>query len=362
VLTDELLALPQYSLARAEKDAILAQGLSELTEHHRARCREYARVLSAFHGEGVRIARPADAPWLPVNLFKTHRLRSIPEDEVFKVLTSSGTTSQAVSHIFLDSASAARQTRALASVMTHTLGTARLPMIIVDSRSVIRDRRSFSARGAGVLGMATFGRSHFYALDNEMRLDRDGLRRFLAKHAGERLLIFGFTYMVWQYLLQELAPGEADLSAATLIHSGGWKKLEQASVDNAEFKRRWHERTGLERSFNFYGMVEQIGTVFLECEHGLLHAPNFAEVIVRDPVSWREAPREATGVIQLVSLLPSSYPGHSILSEDLGRVVAHDDCACGRRGKGIVLAGRIPKAELRGCSDTHTPAESALAA
>jgi hypothetical protein len=245
--------------------------------------------------------------------------------------------------------------------MTHVLGATRLPMIIVDSRSVIRDRRSFSARGAAVLGMATFGRRHFYALDDDMRLDRSGLRQFLGRHRDQPVLIFGFTFMVWQYLLSALSPGEADLSHATLIHSGGWKALQEASVDDTEFKRRLHEVTGLRRIFNFYGMVEQIGAVFLECEHGLLHAPNFGDVIVRDPVTWQEAPRGAEGLVQMISLLPTSYPGHSILTEDLGTVVAHDDCACGRRGKGIKVSGRVPKAELRGCSDTHA-ADRALAA
>lgn len=358
---DELLALPQYSLAQEEKDRILAQGLSALTDHHRTHCPEYARILSVFHEDDRRIEHPADAPWLPVSLFKTHHLRSIPEDQVFKVLTSSGTTSQKVSHIYLDAASSQRQTRALASIMTHTLGPARLPMVIVDTRSVIRDRRSFSARGAGLLGMATFGRDHFYALDDDMRLDHEGLGQFLRRHLGEQVLLFGFTFMVWQYLLGALSPGEIDLSQATLIHSGGWKKLEQESVDDPEFKRRFLEVTGLTRIFNFYGMVEQIGSVFLQCEHGLLHAPNFSDVIVRDPVSWRQAPAGAQGVIEVLSLLPTSYPGHCILTEDLGVVAAEDDCACGRRGHGITILGRIPKAELRGCSDTHA-ADTPLAA
>lgn len=351
--TDELLELTQYSLEPADKDRILCEGLGKLTELHCKRCPEYARVLSVFYPDVREIERPADAPWLPVSLFKTHALRSIPEDSVFKTLTSSGTTSGAVSRIFLDAESAARQTRALASIMGYVLGRARLPMIIVDKPSVVRDRRTFSARGAGVVGMSTFGRHHFYALDEDMQLNGGGLRDFLERHAEDQLLMFGFTFMVWQYLLQAVEAGEFDLSRATLIHSGGWKKLEEASVTNAEFKERLRAATGLPRVFNFYGMVEQIGSVFVECEHGLLHAPNFGDVIIRDPITWEAAQTGETGVIQVVSLLPTSYPGHSILTEDLGQIVVRDGCPCGRRGNGIRVAGRIPKAELRGCSDTH---------
>src|SRR5581483_11919695 len=112
---------------------------------------------------------PVDAlaalPWLPVGLFKSHRLISIPDDEVFKTLTSSGTTGDSVSRVYLDRATAERQTKALAAIMTTVLGHDRLPMVIADWPGVIRDRTQFSARGAGILGMMNFGRRPQYVLD-----------------------------------------------------------------------------------------------------------------------------------------------------------------------------------------------------
>ena len=56
------------------------------------------------------------------------------------------------------------------------------------------------------------------------------------------------------------------------------------------------------------------------------------------------------GFIQLISLLPSSYPGHSILTEDLGEIV-NNSCECSSLGKKFKVHGRIKKAEIRGCSD-----------
>ncbi|HUP03938.1 MAG TPA: hypothetical protein VMU19_08115, partial [Bryobacteraceae bacterium] len=57
-----------------------------------------------------------------------------------------------------------------------------------------------------------------------------------------------------------------------------------------------------------------------------------------------------TGVLQVLSVLPLSYPGHSLLTEDLG--VAHPGGGhCGRQGKAFSVTGRLPRAELRGCSD-----------
>jgi hypothetical protein len=66
--------------------------------------------------------------------------------------------------------------------------------------------------------------------------------------------------------------------------------------------------------------------------------------------------------VQILSMLPESYPGHSLTTEDLGRVVAIDSCACGRLGKALLIEGRVPKAELRGCSDTHRELPAAAAA
>ena len=37
-----------------------------------------------------------------------------------------------------------------------------------------------------------------------MRLDVAGLKAFLDEHGGRPFLMFGFTFMVWQYLLRQL--------------------------------------------------------------------------------------------------------------------------------------------------------------
>ena len=58
-------------------------------------------------------------------------------------------------------------------------------------------------------------------------------------------------------------------------------------------------------------------------------------------------------MIELVSLLPVSYPGHALLTEDEGEILGIDDCPCGRKGKYFKIHGRIKGAEIRGCSDTY---------
>lgn len=350
---DELLEAPLYALPQADKAARLTAALAGLTAHHRAACPAYRRLTDVLAGGDRPIEALVDVPWLPAGLWKSHRLQSVDDVDVTTTLTSSGTTGQVPSRVYLDRDTARRQSRALVRIMTHVLGPRRMPMLIVDSRDLLADRSAFSARGAGVLGMMSFGARPAFVLDRDLALDRGVLDEFLRQHGGAPFLIFGFTYLVWAYLYEAIKDAGLDLSNGILIHSGGWKKLAERAVDDAGFRRGWAEATGLTRIYNFYGMVEQIGSVFLEGDDGLLYPPAFADVIVRDPLSLAPAPIGTPGVIQTVSVLPTSYPGHSILTEDLGVIVHVDGGVGGRNGQALRVLGRVPRAELRGCSDTH---------
>jgi hypothetical protein len=100
-------------------------------------------------------------------------------------------------------------------------------------------------------------------------------------------------------------------------------------------------------------MVEQTGAIYVECEYGHLHASIFSDIITRRAVDLAPCEYGEKGIIEAVSLLPKSYPGHALLTEDEGVIFGEDDCPCGRLGKYFKIEGRIAKAELRGCSDTY---------
>ena len=350
-----MLALPPYGLARAEKHAFLTRELQALCDHHALRCPEYAAMLSATATVPAAIDGFEQIPPLPVRLFKEFSLKSIPEEALYKTMTSSGTTGQQVSRIYLDRETSALQSRVLTKIMENTLGGSRLPMIILDTSAVIQNRAMFSARGAGIIGFSLFGRDKIYALNEHMQLDLEGLRAFLQKHEGETIFLFGFTYMVWQHFYQELHRlGETlDLRNGILLHGGGWKKLVDQAVSHADFNRAMYEVCGLRRVVDYYGMVEQTGTIYVECEHGHLHTPVWSDVLIRRPSDFSVANVGEIGLMEVVSVLPRSYPGHALLTEDEGRLLGEDDCPCGRKGKYFEVLGRVKRAETRGCSDTY---------
>ena len=355
---DEILSIPPYSLNREEKEKLLTERLVELTKHHQEKCPEYARILESISFNADKVKSYKDLPFLPVRLFKELELRSVPKEEVVKTMTSSGPTGQAVSKIYLDRATSSNQQKTMVKIVSEFTGSSRMPMIIIDCPSVVKNRAMFSARGAGILGFSIFGAKKIYALDDDMKLDVEGLKEFLDKYGDQKILLFGFTFMIWQHFYKELMRLKDDgisfdLSNGILIHGGGWKKLTSEAVSEEEFHKRLKDACGLEHIHDYYGMVEQTGCIYMECECGYLHASNFSDVIIRRPIDFSEADIGETGIIQVVSTIPESYPGHSLLTEDEGSILGEDDCPCGRKGKYFKINGRLKNAEIRGCSDTY---------
>lgn len=352
---EELLRLSPYSLDRSAKAAMLTPYLKRLTAAHIEKCEIYRQMMTAQGLDLERIRTYEELPFLPVSLFKEMELRSISDDKVFKTMTSSGTTGQAVSKIYLDKESAVRQQQTLVKIVSDFTGASRLPMLIIDSPSVIKNRAMFSARGAGILGFSIFGADRTYALDDDMKIDFAAVEAFLERHKGKRVLLFGFTFMIWQHFYKELLESgrKIDLSKGVLIHGGGWKKLVSEAVSPTEFQRCLTEACGLSNIHDYYGMVEQTGCIYMQCEHGHLHASNFSDVIVRRACDFSVCNKGEKGIVQVVSVLPESYPGHSLLTEDEGVILGEDDCPCGRKGKYFKIFGRLKNAEIRGCSDTY---------
>ncbi len=345
-----------FGVDRNVKRAWLTDGLNALTRHHVENCVPYAQMINSLWSGSTQASDLESVPWLPVRLFKLMDLLSIPTNKVAKTLVSSGTSGAAVSKIYLDVETARAQSKALTRIFSEFAGKQRMPMLVVDDNGFLHDRTRFNARAAGILGFSSFGRDHFYLLDSQLRPDWDALKAWLEHHDQQPVFLFGFTFIIWQSLVMSadrdgrnfrLPPG------SLLVHGGGWKKMEEHKVDNTTFKAGLREVLGLERVHNFYGMVEQVGSVFFECEQGYLHAPSYADVIIRDPQTLAPALIGTMGLIQAVSLLPHSYPGHSLLTEDLGVLHGEDDCPCGRFGKYFSVLGRVKNVEIRGCSDTR---------
>jgi hypothetical protein len=296
-----------------------------------------------------------DLPFMPVRLFKEFELRSVKKEDVVKTMTSSGTTGQATSKIFVDKITSTNQTKVMAKIVSSFISSSRVPMIIIDTESVLRNRNMFSARAGATLGFSIFGKERLFALDDNMSLRKDELLEFIDKHKGKEILLFGFTFMVWLHFCEELKKIGLmlDLGGSVLIHGGGWKNLANHGISKTKFKDTIRDVANITRVFDYYGMIEQASSIYMECEYGHLHASTYSDLITRRRDDFSVADIGEEGIIQAVSVSPYSYPGHSILTEDKGVILGEDDCPCRRFGKYFEIAGRISRAEVRGCSDTY---------
>ncbi len=353
---------PPFACRAEQKRARMLESLRYLSTHHYQHCTAYRNLLDhAFEGErSCQFESLEDVPFVPVSLFKSMELKSISEAEVFKTLRSSGTSGESLSQVFLDKDTAQMQSKVLVKIAQHFLGKQRRPMVILDHRGTIENRHAFSARATGILGMSQFGREPFFALREDMSLDVDGLNNYIQRFASKGVLFFGFTFMAWKHFVLEAERQKLRFSIhdGILVHSGGWKKLTELAVSAKDFRERVSAVTGISSVINFYGMVEQVGSIFFENPLHYLHTPIFSDVIVRDPVSLRPLPHGEVGLVQVLSMIPLSYPGHSILTEDLGVIRGEDNASLEMKGKYFEILGRVPQSQLRGCSDVYATTAS----
>ncbi len=357
---DALIGGDQFSTPQADKERSLLAILRPLCEQVAAACPPYGRFLARLGTDPSEWTRVADVPPLPVTMFKRFELSAVPSDQVVRELHSSSTSGQSPSRIFIDKTTAFRQARALVSILKDAVGGSRRPYLVIDAEEAAAAGDVLTARGAAIRGIGSFAKSTTYALrstsDGRLEPDWEAIDAFFESHGDEPVLIFGFTFIVWTRFVgpaEERGAG-FDASAAVLLHSGGWKKLEAYAVSKAVFNDRVSEvlGTGSQAVLDFYGMVEQVGTVFVDCPAGNKHAPAFADVVIRRPHTLEPVAPGETGIIEVVSVLPTSYPGQALLTEAQGTLIGVDDCPCGRSGQHFRFTRRVERAEVRGCGDT----------
>ncbi len=355
---DQLLQAPAFGLKASVKKALLLEALTAEHAHHFAHSSGYRRYCERRGVTGAQVfASVEDLPYLPVHAFKlrSSSLISVDAGDIRSKLESSA-TSGVPSQLSLDKVTSRRQVRALGSVMTAVLGPKRRPFIVFDVKPS-SGGPSLGARSAAVGGMLNAARTVEYVMTTDaagaLVLDQPKLTEVLkaATELGEPVVLFGFTYVLYLYGVMPVARSGQHFAlppGSQVLHIGGWKKLEQQRVDKAEFNQTTSRVFGVTAAHvvDVYGFTEQMGVVYPDGADGLKRPPAFAEVIVRDPHTLKPAADGSVGLLQFVTPLPHSYPGISILTDDLGVIVARDES-----GTHFRILGRAARAEIRGCGD-----------
>lgn len=350
----KLFSTEPFSISQKKKEVWYFKDQKKLSLYHYKNCTEYKKISDKIFINLKKTKKLSELPFIHTNIFKKFNLRSMETTKLSKTLTSSGTSGSINSIINLDRKTSLLQSRALTKIFSNVLKNKRPTIFFVDTPNVLNGTGALTARGAAIKGFSQLVAESIFLLDKNFSLKINKLIKFLKKNPNKDFIIFGFTSFVWSFLIQKMIKNKIKIpqNKGILIHGGGWKKMQDQAVDRNLFNSKISEMTGIKTIHNYYGMVEQTGSVFLECELGYFHSSIFSEVFVRDN-NLQLSPIKKNGLIQVLSLLPLSYPGHNILTEDIGAIEGLDNCKCGRKGKFFSLKGRVPGTEIRGCSDVY---------
>ncbi|CAN7244706.1 hypothetical protein [Massilia sp. LjRoot122] len=344
----QLLNLPPYA---EREDRMFLDEMNALTSYHSQWCEPFRNIVGqAHHAERVE-----DVPFLHVGLFKRIPLVSHnPDAKILRTVLSSSTSGVA-SRVSLDEQSSQLQAKSSQAILADFVGSEKRPLLVLDSVNSLRRRDDFSARIMAAMSLKPFATEVFFLLKDAgdpMSLSISQLECAL-KQGGD-LLVYGFSWILWLAWAGDAIPAdlrqELGRRKIAFVHSGGWKKLEDQKVSHETFDSTLLQGAAAGSVVvDYYGLVEQMGIVFPMCIHGSRHVPRWADVLVRD--SWTlDVLPEGEGQIQLINSITFGSPCHSVLTEDMGRLLP-GDCACGRKGRRFELIGRVPKAEVRGCAN-----------
>ncbi len=362
---DKLLSLPPYGLSPFEKQRVFLPAVQAALMHHYQRCQPFKIWCDKQKfNPNAPITELASIPFMPVNVFKTMTLRSVPAREIVRVLTSSATSSQIPSRVELDNVTRERQLRCLTAVLADLLGTTRRPFIVLDlpPTDQIKTDLELSARVAGLRGYLIASSETYYALKNDNgnpALDLEYLIKTVRtlSQAETPFCILGYTYMLYQYVLRPLRERGVNIrlpETTRLLHFGGWKKLGDLAVSkealNALASSVFDLPAGSIR--DIYGFTEQLGVIYPDDANGVKRAPVYSEVLVRDPVSLEVLPDGQAGLLEFITPLPNSYPGVALLTDDMGSVIDRRSGSNDQGGRRFEIIGRAKDAEVRGCGDT----------
>ena len=106
---------------------------------------------------------------------------------------------------------------------------------MIDHPEINDPAHEFSARTAGVRGLSLYARKTIYLLKKEgdyLTVNPEALEEIRQLDRGIPVYLFGFTWIIWSVCIPyfKIHDIHLHLSAGTLYHGGGSKKLRNSTV------------------------------------------------------------------------------------------------------------------------------------
>mgnify|MGYP002780806240 CR=1 FL=1 len=325
---DFLAQLPHLTPATADEAAL------RLFRYQAAHCPPYRDYLTALGRDLRHVTRLEDIPFLPIELFKTHDVRTDPAEwEPQETFLSSGTTLQQRSHHFVRDPQLYRQHAA--RIFEHYYGPLRewtilalLPSYLEQGNSSLVAMVEHFARESGQREPAFFLHDHAALLRTLGEAKQDASRRVLLLGVSYALLDFAAAYA-----------GRAELQGLTVLETGGMKGRRREMI-REELHQELQQAFGPAGIHSEYGMTELLSQAY-SFGDGRFHAPHQLRVLLRDPSDpFSVSATRPSGALNLIDL--ANVDSCAFLeTKDLARM--HPD------GTFEVL-GRLDNSDIRGCN------------
>ncbi len=338
------------SEVRESKLAAVRQAFS----HHYENCAMYRKFCERKNFDAACIRSFGDLASIPLVTTRAFKegltLTSVPQEQIEKVLHSSGTTGTR-SIVPRDSITMDRFTLSLTKAILHVQGESAYIAMMGPSPDELGDL-AFSNWARIGCGLA---KDHEFFLKNlsfdpaytVKKLNSVTLRP--VQIGGAPILIMALA----DYILQSGDRITTLNEESRITSGGGFKTLKGDIVTREEYDRKLMSAFGVkkEQIRDAYAMAELNGMIS-ECSENLKHVPPWIHLTVRDPADIsRELPLGEEGVPAFLDPSTHSYPGF-IVADDIVRMVVGDDerCSCGRIGPCLdPHVRRAEGAESRGC-------------
>ena len=329
-------------------------------KHHIKNCKNYRiwyKKNNFLHPEAIKNYH--DIPFVPSGVFKNIELKSVKNKT--KIISSSGSSGQNKSLIAIDDATSSLQKKCLGKILKSTISQDRKIFFIADAEpNESFGQMLISARYAGMSGylIASKERNYLFKLNNknELVINYETVKKLNSIIEKEPVVIIGYTYIIYDHVIKnkDIKLKNSLCNKYTkLLHFGGWKKLHNNKVTKQEFNNEANIKFKIDKNniMDVYGFSEQLGSIYVSKGLGGCKVSNFSHILIRDPKTLKVVEDGQVGFMQFLSVLPLSYPGISILNDDMGYVSKRTFVKNVEKIE-FKVHSRLDKLELRGCGDT----------
>lgn len=294
-----------------------------------------------------------DLPFLPVHVFKKTTLVTTNLENIIDVRESSSTSSKIPSCVNRDATTLKHYKISRNAVLSDFCTPKKhLQIAIIHDPAKNPNPRLSANLVVDVIAKRFKLGITEYLVEGEglnIKVDVDRFLTLVKEKSDDIGLIFGHTAYIYLFLIDQLKQRDIklDLKSAVLLFGWGWKNFKNRSVSDATFRKDITSYLGIpnQQILDMYGFAES-NTLYLECEHGWRHVPQWERIVVRDPVTLMPVKDGQEGLLQFISPLAHSYPGTSLLIDDIGVKRKNTVCDCGRYGAAFKVIRRANEEEV----------------